>query len=153
MRRTGVALTAILLTTTLGCTPEPYERQLIDIVNLYRFADRVSLLEWCPLLGQAAKEHAADMATTGEFGHEGSDGSDAAERSERLGYTDWNRLGETLAVGPETPITVVDGWMNDAESRRPLVDPAFTDAGVGQATGADGRLYWVMVLGRNASVC
>lgn len=97
-------------------------------------------------LNQSARAHAQDMARHGRLDHQGSDGSTPAQRLGRTGYQ-WRVVGENIASGPMTPEEVTAGWLKSSGHCENIMDPAFTDLGVGYAERRekDGTLYWVQV--------
>ncbi len=119
-------------------------------VNAERAANGLPALAANPNLAAAAQAHAADIAANGLMGHAGSDGSDIGERARRAGYGG-SRITENVAVGHDSPSSVVTDWMNSPGHRANILDPAVTELGVGHATGAPldnmpGR-FWVLVFG------
>jgi uncharacterized protein YkwD len=81
--------------------------------------------------------------------HTGRDGSSPAQRVTRSGYR-WRETGENLASGIMTPDEVVAGWLGSPHHCANLMDPAFTEVGVGFGVNArDERgVYWAMEFGR-----
>lgn len=102
-------------------------------------------------LDRAALAHARDMAARSRMEHKGSDGSTPAERATRAGYG-WRRIGENVAAGQPTPEQAVAEWLKSPRHCANLMDPAFTEMGVGFA--ADARsvagIYWAQVFGTAA---
>lgn len=93
-------------------------------------------------LATAAKGHAVDMVARHYFAHTSLGGATFVDRIRRAGYLpsrgQWS-AGEILAwaSGPlATPRGIVDAWMASPEHRRILMDPRFSDVGVGVAVGA-----------------
>jgi len=93
-------------------------------------------------LARAAQLHSHDMLEHGFMGHTGSDGSDLRLRAERQGY-DWSRLGENVAMGYPNPASVVAGWLGSPGHCANIMNPDFTELGV----GLDGA-YWTQLFGR-----
>ncbi len=74
--------------------------------------------------------------------HTGSDGSDLRARADRQGY-DWSNLGENVAWGYTSPQSVVAGWLNSPGHCANIMNPTFTELGVGlQGT------FWTQLFGR-----
>lgn len=97
-------------------------------------------------LDEAARAHARDIAARGALGHEGADGSTAADRVSRAGYS-WSTVGENVAAGQTEAADVVDTWIDSPGHCRNLMEPRFTDTGVGVAVNEDDDrvIYWVQV--------
>ena len=106
------------------------------------------------MLESVAREHAEDMAWRGRMEHAGGDGSTPAERATRIGYR-WLRVAENVAAGQATPEEAVASWLDSAGHCANLMDPAYTETGVGVAAAAAGEdgprwTYWAQVFGRPA---
>ncbi len=109
-----------------------------------------------PLVSNATLEHAAqdyaqEMATFGFMDHTGHDGSAPHERITRSGYR-WSDIGENLASGVATPEAAVEGWLHSPEHCANIMEPAYTQMGVGFATSprSDAGIYWALEFGRPA---
>jgi uncharacterized protein YkwD len=93
-------------------------------------------------LAVAARRHAADMVARHYFAHTSLGGSTFVDRIRRTGYVPTNRpwaAGEILAWASgaqATPRGIVDAWMASPEHRTILMDPKFTEVGVGVTFGA-----------------
>lgn len=98
------------------------------------------------MLQRVALAHARDMASRGELDHAGRDGSTPAARVTRAGYR-WRVTGENIASGQPTAETVVAGWLRSPRHCANIMDPDFTELGVGHAVEprGTGRIFWVQV--------
>ena len=90
----------------------------------------------------AASDHAADMARHDYFAHESRDGDGAGDRVSEAGYR-WQRYGENIARGVNSPYEVVDGWMHSPEHRHNILDCRLDQMGIGLAIDRDHDVYWV----------
>lgn len=99
-------------------------------------------------LAQAALEHAQDMLRYGYFDHTGHDGSSPAQRVDRTGYHH-RRVGENIALGPESASEAVRGWLASPGHCENIMDAHFSELGVAFAANRSGepRIYWVQVFG------
>jgi uncharacterized protein YkwD len=61
------------------------------------------------------------------FGH----GSDFVVRITAVGYN-WFAAGENIATGFATPASVMSGWMNSPDHRANILNPTYTDIGIGE---------------------
>ncbi|MFL6241089.1 MAG: CAP domain-containing protein [Actinomycetes bacterium] len=52
----------------------------------------------------------------------------------------WQEIGENVGVGPNES-ALENAFMNSPEHRANILNPNYTEIGVGTATGSDGRLY------------
>ncbi len=78
----------------------------------------------------AARNHSMDMALRDFFDHTDPDGLGPGTRIEAAEY-EWMSWGENIAWGPTTPESVVDGWMNSPGHCANIMDPSFTETGIG----------------------
>ncbi|HEY4772322.1 MAG TPA: CAP domain-containing protein [Steroidobacteraceae bacterium] len=108
--------------------------------------DAAGALELSAALGDAALAHSLDMAQHGYFDHTGADGSTPATRVTRAGYA-WRLVGENLASGMPTPEEAVAGWLQSPAHCHNLMDPRFTDMGVGFTVDPKSPyvIYWTQL--------
>jgi uncharacterized protein YkwD len=112
------------------------------LLNQQRGGDQRLTVAANARLADAARGHATDMVARHYFAHTSLGGTTFVDRIRRTGYLPsrggWS-AGEILAwaSGPlATPRGIVDAWMASPEHRRILLDPRFSDVGVGVAFGA-----------------
>lgn len=100
------------------------------------------------LLDQAAAAHAKDMAARSTLSHAGGDGSAPSERATRAGYR-WRLVGENIAAGQPTPEQVVAEWIDSPHHCANLMDPDFTEMGIGFAAdpNSSAGVYWSQLFG------
>ncbi len=91
----------------------------------------------------AARNHALDMAIRNFFGHVNPDGLRAGDRIELAGYS-WSSWGENIASGQTSPQRVVQSWMDSPSHCANVMDPDFTETGVGYYAGN----YWALTFGQ-----
>jgi uncharacterized protein YkwD len=86
------------------------------------------------------------MAARDYFDHTAPDGSTPASRVTRAGYA-WRVVGENLAAGAATPEAAVAGWLHSAAHCQNLMDPRFTDMGVGYVVDpkSPSAIIWTQV--------
>lgn len=151
--------TWIVLAAPLA-TPQPADapavsRRVLELVNAARaqarWCGRQSFNPTTPLklsaaLGSAALAHSLDMATRDYFDHGGADGSTPASRVTRAGYA-WRVVGENIAAGVPTPEEAVQGWLQSPGHCQNLMDPRFTDTGVGYIVNPKNPsvIFWTQV--------
>jgi uncharacterized protein YkwD len=122
-----------------------YEQRVLELVNQERRRNGLPALTWSESLAQAARYHAADMATDDYFEHDSYDRvngrlvkvCDTFERIRRFGHG----LAENIA-GTSTPEAAMRLWM-DSPGHRANILSRNTTLGVGYYQG-----YWVQVFGR-----
>lgn len=115
-----------------------------------RFGPAVPLAPEARLV-RAAQAHATDMARNGFFSHIGSDRSDPVRRVARTGYT-WRRVGENIAAGYPSAVETVQAWLASPGHCRNIMEPHFSQAGVGRAEGGRRGVYWVLVVAQPLEV-
>jgi len=133
LRRRAVAPAALMAASALvlaGCAqrepvdlPEPdvFEHQLLDEINALRFAEGESRLDANGCLADIARERAATLP-----------GAETVPRDDLSGECgDFGYAGENISRAELGPAAVVEEWASDDLQRPNLVDPGFTDAGVG----------------------
>lgn len=106
-------------------------------------------LSWNPALGEAARAHSADMAKERYFNHRSKDGRLVGERAGAAGYR-WQRIGENIAVGQDSPEEVVNGWLDSPGHCANIMSDNYTDMGAAYAVNNDpesARVYWTQVFG------
>jgi uncharacterized protein YkwD len=109
-----------------------------------------------PHLRCAARLHALYMAeAVDDFGHVTRDGSEPGQRIAAAGYA-YSAIGENLGVGLSEPGELVDAWLKSDGHCKVLMQPEFTEVGIGYAFGKwdthEGKgiidaPYWAQSLG------
>ncbi|MDP2708458.1 MAG: CAP domain-containing protein [bacterium] len=109
-------------------------KKIIELTNLIRQNLNLTLLSENKLLNQAAADKAGDMLLRQYFAHAGPDGR---KLSDWLKINNYNYAiaGENLAMGFSRPEEVVNGWSRSATHHKNMVDPDFTEIGVGLSVG------------------
>jgi len=163
----ALALAGLLLASCVSVGPPetsapgaaaPSSTRVIDLVNEARAKPRrcgsarhaaVPPLAKSAVLDRVALAHAREMAARGRMSHEGADGSTPGERATRAGY-DWRSIGENVAFGQASAEQVVAGWLTSPHHCENIMDPDFTDMGIGVAAGGRSGPYWSQVFGKPA---
>jgi uncharacterized protein YkwD len=160
--QTWIVLAAPLIVPQARDAPA-ISRRVLELVNAARAQprrcgpeqfDAAGPLRLSAALGEAALAHATDMAERHYFDHTAPDGSTPASRVTRTGYA-WRLVGENLASGMPTPEEAVAGWLQSPAHCHNLMDPRFTDMGLGFTVNPASPyvIYWTQVFAqpRNAS--
>jgi uncharacterized protein YkwD len=139
----------------------PFEEEVQLLVNQRRAQGAVcggttyapaSDLEAEQMLQNSAKRHTEDMALRDFVSHVNPDGASLGDRVEAEGYPVW-RLGENIAAGYRTPEDVVDAWMASQGHCANIMNPVYTQIGVGYAYEPDDAnappyvRYWTLNFG------
>ena len=107
-------------------------QEVIQLTNQFRQDNGLNDLTFDPQLATAAQSHSENMALQDFFSHTGADGSSIGDRVDATGYN-FSTAGENIAAGQSTPASVVEGWINSPGHRANLLNPDFTEIGVGYA--------------------
>ena len=133
--------------TTAGVAAEVFE-----LTNAERREVGRALLRTNPRLMRAAQMHAEQIARAGQPAHVLPRAAypRAEDRLAAAGYN-WQSYAENVALGQPTAAAVVRDWMRSQSHRRNVVNPTFTELGVGYALDRSGRPYYVQVFASPSS--
>ncbi|MFC5832970.1 CAP domain-containing protein [Nonomuraea insulae] len=95
-------------------------------------------------LMRSARTHSLEMARTGELVHNSPDGASPWDRMERAGYR-WG-AAENIGAGYITPQEAIDGWLDNPDHRKNILDCGLKAIGVGVASGPGGP-WWTQDFG------
>lgn len=130
--------------------------QVLELTNAERTKAGFKTLKLNSKLVNAAQNHSENMAEDDFFSHTGEDGSSVSDRVQDAGYQ-YSRVGENIAAGQKTAEQVVQGWMNSPGHRANILNPNFTEIGIGYEflendTGSvNYNYYWTQVFGNPLS--
>lgn len=96
-----------------------------------------------------ARAHSNDMSTRGYFAHNDSDGVTPMQRAARAGIR-WAAFGENIATtskragrsDEELASWAVDDWMESEGHRRNILDPEYTETGLGVYEAENGEIFF-----------
>lgn len=119
--------------------------ETLQLVNGVRAEYGLPPVSFNAALAAAAQGHANFIAQEGIYSHYGVNGSTWQDRAAAAGYPGW--AGENLVGGTRlTPQQGVTWWRNSAIHFSNMLNPRWTEAGVGFAVG-NGQNFYVMVFG------
>lgn len=120
--------------------------QVLELVNQERANEGIAALAHNATLADIAWLHSADMVKREYFDHVSPDGGQLTDRLARFDVG-FSQVGENIAAGHSTASDVVIGWMNSPPHRANILNPDFTQLGVGvvlsEAQSDDNR--WTQV--------
>lgn len=127
--------------------------QIVDRVNDIRKKEGLKPLTYNVYLEGSAQQYAIDMAEQGFFGHVNPDGQTLKDRIGATGYYDRSfsrdcecikgyTFGENIARGQKTAEEVVTAWMKSPSHKEAILNPNYSDIGVGVFGG-----LWVQHFG------
>jgi len=132
--------TALPPTPTSGlCNPSGnsgLESSLIQLINQERQSRGIGTLSQQSQLTAAARIHSEDMACNNFVSHTGSDGSLPWDRARDQGYS-YSSIAENIFAGSSSAQTIFNGWMNSPGHRDNMLNPTYTEVGVGYQYWAD----------------
>lgn len=131
----------------------PDMQQVLDLLNAERTSRGLVPLSFSTQLNDAALAHTQRQAADGAIYHtDPNDGSSPGDRISRTGYA-FSTWGENVAAGYQTPTAVMQAWMSSSGHCQNILNPAFTEIGVGFVTGgARYNQFWTQVFARPSGV-
>jgi len=121
--------------------------RVLQLVNLERVEAGVAPVVKSDALTGLAQDYACRMIEGGFFGHTDPDtGYGPGERAVAGKYLFWN-IGENLAAGQTTAADVMRVWMDSPSHRDNILDPRWTEVGIGVRYGGADSIYWVQEFG------
>ncbi|GAB7387824.1 SafA/ExsA family spore coat assembly protein [Bacillaceae bacterium] len=122
----------------------PFERQVIQLVNQERAKRGLPALQANAELSRVARIKSQDMRDRGYFSHTSPTYGSPFQMLKAFGIS-YRAAGENIAAGQPTPAQVVQGWMKSPGHRQNILNPNFTEIGVGYAQGGAMRHYWTQM--------
>ncbi len=141
--------------------PDPVVNTL-TLVNKARVAEGLAPYSLSSLLSSAAQRHADDLAVNGfadpDDVHLGSDGTHEQQRITDAGYEAWSRGNGDLTVdenvwsGQGGAEEAMAFFMEDLIHRANILSTVYREIGIGVASDAAGRSYYVLDFGARPNV-
>ena len=137
--------------SALQTGPADLARGVLALVNAARAKEGAPPLQVNEGLMQAAQSYSVVLGQGDCFEHTCPPVPHLQSRLAAAGYDSYSRIGENIAAGNETPEAVVKLWLDSPGHRRNMLNPAYTEIGVGVTRTADRYgVYWVQVFGAPA---
>jgi len=121
-----------------------FESEVVRLVNIERKKQGLSELKHNWQLGRVARYKSEDMRDRGYFSHTSPTYGTPFQMIKSFGIS-YRTAGENIAKGQQTPEAVVKAWMNSSGHRKNILNPSFTEIGVGYAR--DGSYWTQMFIG------
>jgi uncharacterized protein YkwD len=122
---------------------ESWPSELLSLIDESRAAAGLAPLTWSSKLARAAQGHAEDCAQRNSGSHVGSDGARLEVRLARQGFA-VRRASENWA-NAQSVQRAFGLWWNEAPGRDPhrrnILDPKYTEIGIGVANGQWGTYF------------
>jgi uncharacterized YkwD family protein len=120
------------------------EQEILTLVNNERAKAGLKPLVMNPQVNAAARIKADEMCAKKYFNHTSPVYGTPFEMLRAFGVN-YKTAGENIAKGQKSAKAVMGAWMNSQGHKFNILNPDFTDLGVGYAT--DGKTtYWVQIL-------
>jgi len=120
------------------------EREIFELINQERNKKGLGELSWDASLSRLARAYSQKMARENFFSHYDRSGEAVDGRARQMHIKSWSKIGENLffCQGFGNPNELaVRGWMKSASHRENILDPDYTDSGIGIAESEDGKIY------------
>ena len=130
----------VLTVPTVNEKADSFEREVVRLVNIERRKNGLSELEYNWQLCRVARYKSEDMRDKGYFSHTSPTYGSPFQMIKNFGIS-YRTAGENIAKGQTSPEAVVKAWMNSSGHRANILNPSFTEIGVGYASGN----YWTQM--------
>jgi uncharacterized protein YkwD len=140
-------ITVVLVEQAVPTDLRKVEKALFEAVNATRKEEGLSPVTWYEPLAVVARTHSEGMADRHYFGHKDKRGTTVADRVTAHGLS-YTKVGENLyrSRGMKDPVaSAVQGWLDSRGHRKNMLNPEYTQAGIGAALDDEGRLYFTQV--------
>ncbi|MGV3487823.1 MAG: CAP domain-containing protein [Tuberibacillus sp.] len=106
------------------------EVEIFDLTNILRMRHGIDPLRWNDGATSAAFGHSKEMFEKNYFSHESKWSGNLADRL-KAEKVDFTAAGENIAADYPDGLAAVAGWLNSEGHRHNLLNPEYTDLGVG----------------------
>ncbi|MEW4211784.1 CAP domain-containing protein [Priestia megaterium] len=116
-----------------------FEQKVVDLVNQEREKQGLTPLTLNKKLSDVARTKSKDMMDKGYFDHNSPTYGSPFDMMKQFGI-EYTTAGENIAKGQQSPEDVMNAWMNSDGHRKNILNPDFTEIGVGYVKGD--TTYW-----------
>ena len=120
------------------------ESEVVRLVNIERSKVGLPPLKENWQLSRIARYKSQDMINKNYFSHYSPTYGSPFKMIESFGLR-FSAAGENIAMGQRTPQEVMNAWMNSPGHRSNILNPTYTEIGVGLAKDKSGRCYWTQM--------
>ena len=141
------------LPTVYRISPEDVDAiqfRMEESINALRQSRNLAPVSLDPNLIASAATHSRDMSVQNRPWLFGSDGSSPLERAQRAGFSG-RLVGEMISESYETELETLAAWMQDADTRAIILDPAARRIGFAWYQEPAGKLWWTLTVGAEPS--
>lgn len=118
-----------------------FESEVVRLVNIERKREGLGELKHNWQLSRVARYKSEDMRDRGYFSHTSPTYGSPFQMIKNFGIS-YRTAGENIAKGQQTPEAVVKAWMNSPGHRKNILNPSFTEIGVGYTEQGN---YWTQM--------
>lgn len=123
---------------------EAKENEVLRLVNQYRKENGLKELTLSTQLIDLAEMKAKDMADKNYFSHTSPTYGSPFQMLQSHGVN-YKSAGENIAAGQRSATEVMQSWMNSSGHRANILNPSYTEIGIGYYAGGSYRTYWVQL--------
>ena len=116
-------------------------KEVVAIVNQERAKQGLAPLKDNWQLARVARYKSEDMRDKNYFSHTSPTYGSPFDMMKNFGIR-YMAAGENIAMGQQTPASVMNSWMNSPGHRANILSKNFTEIGVGVAKSKSGTIYW-----------
>lgn len=151
-RHFGLIVPLLALIFALGPAPSPAGAiedsawRLVQLVNVERARVGLPPLAINSTLMNSAQSYAGVLASSRCWGHYCGPIPSPSDRARRAGYRGPFSVGENIAYGVNSPEAVFALWMNSYGHRANILNPNWTEIGVGVAWN-NSTTHWTQTFG------
>lgn len=120
------------------------QQEVLNLVNQERAKVGAKPLTLNKELSNVATTKSQDMINKNYFDHTSPTYGSPFDMMKQFGIS-YRTAGENIAMGQRTPAEVMNSWMNSEGHRKNILNPNFTELGVGIAKASNGQLYWTQM--------
>lgn len=120
------------------------EHEIITLINKERMDANLEPFNHNIPLSCVARAKSQDMVDAGYFNHTSPTYGSPFDMMDSFGIH-YGYAAENIAMGQQTPEAVVKSWMNSEGHRKNILNPNYTDLGVGLAKTSSGTPYWTQM--------
>ncbi|MGE5628386.1 MAG: SafA/ExsA family spore coat assembly protein [Solirubrobacterales bacterium] len=120
------------------------ETEVVKLVNQQRAKAGLQPLKQNWQLSRVARYKSQDMINKNYFSHQSPTYGSPFNMMESFGLH-FSAAGENIAMGQQTPAEVMNAWMNSTGHRANILNPSYTEIGVGLAKNKNGTCYWTQM--------
>lgn len=120
------------------------EVEVVRLVNVERSKNGLQPLTINWQVSRIARYKSQDMINKHYFSHTSPTYGSPFNMMENFGVK-FSAAGENIAMGQRTPAEVVNAWMNSPGHRANILNPSYTQIGVGLAKDSNGTCYWTQM--------